>query len=241
MDGTAYDMGWDGSRIADTVFTPPLPSLSHSMYLIRSVQFHVGHTYHLFDEETFQQNLHDFYENPSEDTPRGGLWFVHYLLIMALGQAFVLRSGEGRKPPGAEFFVQAMKLLPDTSQLWKDTFTATELYCCAALYLQSTDYRAGAYLTVSLSHGLAIVREDPLTQRLDRNRIAHGSFSRNAHGAADRGIRRSTDRASQEDMVDNLYPRSGTVIAYGSTSTDQRGKHPRETTLPTVSYRTCSS
>ncbi|KAL2414860.1 hypothetical protein ABEF95_006427 [Exophiala dermatitidis] len=158
MDGTAYDMGWDGSRIADTVFTPPLPSLSHSMYLIRSVQFHVGHTYHLFDEETFQQNLHDFYENPSEDTRRGGLWFVHYLLIMALGQAFVLRSGEGRKPPGAEFFVQAMKLLPDTSQLWKDTFTATELYCCAALYLQSTDYRAGAYLTIGTALRMALFR-----------------------------------------------------------------------------------
>jgi proline utilization trans-activator len=70
-------------------------------------------------------------------------------MIMAFGKAFVLRTGEGRKPPGVESFVQAMKLLPDVSRLWTDAFTTAEIFCCAALYLQCVDFRYGAYLTVS--------------------------------------------------------------------------------------------
>ncbi|KAJ9653867.1 hypothetical protein H2201_009087, partial [Coniosporium apollinis] len=148
LDGDVYSLGWDGSRIVKDDDKVALPSLNHAIYLVRSVQFHIGEVYHLFHEETFMTELYRFYENPTDETQKRKLWYIHYLLIMAFGKAFISRSVERGKPPGVELFVQAMKLIPDVSQLWTDPFTAAEIFCCAALYLQCADFRYGAYLTI---------------------------------------------------------------------------------------------
>ena len=146
LDGAAYSLGWNGLRTTDGDEKLPLPSLTHALYLVNTVHFHIGEVYHLYDETTFLQALHQFYEN--RDAWKSTLWYIHYLLIMAFGKALVTRNIQDNRAPGAEFFVAAMKLLPDVSQLWTDPFTVAEIFCCTALYLQSVDFRYGAYLTV---------------------------------------------------------------------------------------------
>lgn len=98
-----------------------------------------------------------FYENSAGDTHQCNLWYVHFLLVMALGKACVSRGLRKGTPPGADLFVHAMKRFPDISQLWTDPFTTAEIFCCAALYLQGADFRYGAYMTVRTNMKLTLL------------------------------------------------------------------------------------
>lgn len=148
FDADQYDLGWDGHRdllVEDTVF---LPSPDHAIYLINTVKFHCGQLFHLFDEETFMRQFSDFHRSSVDPPKRKDLWYIHYLLILAFGKVFVARRTEGRKPPGADWFVQAMKLLPDVTFLHSQPIEAIEVLCCKALYLQCLDFRGAAFNTV---------------------------------------------------------------------------------------------
>ncbi|KAK6373763.1 hypothetical protein LTS17_008256 [Exophiala oligosperma] len=148
LDGDVYNLGWDGLRVISDDDRVVLPTLNHAKYLMLSAQFHVGEMYHLFHEETFMSELVRFHENRANDAYTRTLEYVHYLLVMALGKACVSRRPGKGTPPGQDLFIQAMKILPDISQLWTDPFTTAEIFCCASLYLQGIDHRYGAYLTV---------------------------------------------------------------------------------------------
>jgi hypothetical protein len=148
FDGAAYDLGWDGLRTAHGTDTPAVPTFDHAMYLINTVKFRCGQLYHLFDEKEFMRNLHVFYSAPKPNAT-GGLWYIHFLLIIAFGKGFVKNKLQGNKPAGAEFFVNALQLLPDVSVLHQEPIESTEILCCIALYLQALDYRSSAHNYVS--------------------------------------------------------------------------------------------
>ncbi|KNG82690.1 Zn(II)2Cys6 transcription factor [Aspergillus nomiae NRRL 13137] len=145
FDGSAYDLGWEGTRTTVTHEIPMAPPLDFSIYLINAVKFHAGQLFHLFDEETFMDGLYAFYENPEHQMAHSGLWYIHYLLILAFGKAFVVQRNQGSRPSGCEFFTKALQLLPDTTNLCRDPIVATEILCCIALYLQSLDCRNSAH------------------------------------------------------------------------------------------------
>lgn len=151
LDGEVYSLGWDGLRTFKDDDMVALPSFNHAMYLARSVQFHIGQVYHMFHEETFVSELRKFYSSTAERGDKSKLWYTHYLLVMAFGKALVSRGVEKAEPSRVELFVHGMKLIPDVSHIWHDPFTAAEIYCCAALYLQCVDFRYGAYVTVRLT------------------------------------------------------------------------------------------
>ncbi|KAE8308255.1 hypothetical protein BDV41DRAFT_581645 [Aspergillus transmontanensis] len=145
FDGSAYDLGWEGTRTTITNDIPMAPPLDFSIYLINAVKFHAGQLFHLFDEDTFMGGLYAFYENPEHQMAHSGLWYIHYLLILAFGKAFVVQRNQGSRPSGCEFFTKALQLLPDTTNLCRDPIVATEILCCIALYLQSLDFRNSAH------------------------------------------------------------------------------------------------
>lgn len=150
FDGTMYDLGWNGRRddaIADNP-GPPLPSADYAIYLINAVKFHCGQIFHLFDEKTFMRKFAEFYENTTGVGEPAGLSYVHLLILLAFGKAFVTRQNNGRRPRGAEYFVQAMKLMPDITFLHTQPVEAIEVLCCEALYLQCLDFRSAAYSVV---------------------------------------------------------------------------------------------
>lgn len=160
FDGSAYDLGWnsrDGllgpnSGSDSNNDNPPLalPSLDYSEYLINAVKFHCGQIFHLFDDTDFHQRLQQFYAEPDRNVARekAGLWYIHFLLILAFGKIFVMKKPVGRRPCGAEFFLKAMQILPPAHALCHDPVVATEMLCCIALYLQSVDHRNAAHIFV---------------------------------------------------------------------------------------------
>lgn len=74
-----------------------------------------------------------FYEDPRDKSNYPALWFIHFLLILAFGKSFIAGAGKDKRPPGAELFAQAMRLLPDITFLYTDPIQSVEILCCAAL------------------------------------------------------------------------------------------------------------
>ncbi|KAL5003290.1 hypothetical protein BDV10DRAFT_154615 [Aspergillus recurvatus] len=160
FEGSTYDLGWDGLRTTVYAETPIVPTLDYSIYLINAVKFHAGQLYHLFDEGTFMGGLYALYEDPQLQMSTDCLWYIHYLVIVALGKALVVQRNRDSRPPGCEFFARALQLLPDMTHLARDSPIATEILCGVALYLQALDHRNSAHnfigqaMRIALAHGM---------------------------------------------------------------------------------------
>lgn len=148
FEGQTYELGWDGRRASVVFDESILPTSDFALFLINAVKFHCGQLFHLFDEQDFMRNFEN-YHDPNRRGGRSDLWHIHYLLVLALGKALIVRVGQDRRPPGAELYVQAIKLLPDFSYLSSDPILSIEILCCAALYLQCLDMRINALILVS--------------------------------------------------------------------------------------------
>ncbi|CAI7628261.1 unnamed protein product [Penicillium palitans] len=150
IDSVIYDLKWNGMRSQAVPDIQGLPAIDHALFLINATKFHTGQIFHLFDEANFTDQLYRFYENPVENVHTAGLWLPHFLVIIALGKAFVGARNRGNMPPGCEFFRAALMMLPDYSLLWKEPSTSAEILCAFALYLQSIDWRTSAH---NMVHG----------------------------------------------------------------------------------------
>ena len=148
FESKTYDLGWDGKRASAELNRTSLPTSDFALFLINAVKFHCGQLFHLFDEQDFMRNFSNYHSQGNEDDC-SDLWQIHYLLVLALGKALIVRVGRDRRPPGADLYVQAMKLLPDNMFLDNDPLNSIEILCCAALYLQCLDMRASAFSLVS--------------------------------------------------------------------------------------------
>lgn len=149
FDGETYDLKLTDDKTPKPAETSAVPTVDYALHLVNSVKFHCGQLFHLFEEDSFMRNLHDFYSEPKQDTTRTDLWYIHFLLILAFGKAFVTKTSRGKRPPGANFFCKAIEILPDTSVLWKEPVESTEILCCIAMYFQCIDHRSSAYNYVS--------------------------------------------------------------------------------------------
>ncbi|KAL7914114.1 hypothetical protein GGI35DRAFT_235735 [Trichoderma velutinum] len=163
-DGGAFVLNWPSTSQATPITpltTDQLPSLGYSLYLTETVKFYLGPMYHLYDEDIFRQQLHDFYVmGPWVEPPRSSrLWFIQYLLIMALGKALILPASSDKRPTGCDYVLRAIELLPDVHVYYTDSILSVEILCCLSLYLQSIDHRNAAYnyigqaLRIALSQG----------------------------------------------------------------------------------------
>ena len=150
FEGQTYDLGWDGRRSSAAFDEASLPTSDFALFLINAVKFHCGQLFHLFDEQDFMRNFSNHHDLQHRGD-RSDLWHIHYLLILALGKAFIVRVGQDRRPPGANEYAQAMKLLPDPMYLCNDPVQSIEILCCAAVFLQCLDMRTAAYSLVRLA------------------------------------------------------------------------------------------
>lgn len=178
FDGAAYDLNWNDRRTAADLDTPSLPTLDYAIYLINAVKFHCGQMFHLFDEASFMDSLYDFYSDPTHRIAEADLWYIHFLIILAFGKAFTTQRNQGKKPPGSDFFVKAVQLLPNTIVLERRPLISTEIICCISLYLQCLDYRDAAHIYVRLPSSSNRAR---LTGNADRTSNENGTLLWHAH------------------------------------------------------------
>jgi proline utilization trans-activator len=148
FDGSAYELLWDGTRSIPDPNCLIIPSIDYAIFLFNAVKFHCAQLVHLFDEDEFMANLQAFYSNNERGVWKESLWYIHFLLILAFGKTFIQGKSQTPRPPGADFFTQAIQLLPDTSRLCREPIMAVEILCCIALYLQALDSRNAAHVTV---------------------------------------------------------------------------------------------
>ncbi|XPS72374.1 hypothetical protein M3J09_004539 [Ascochyta lentis] len=159
FDGSAYDLPWDRTRSLPDSASPVIPSIDYAIFLINAVKFHCAQMMHLFEEEEFMFNLHAFYTSTGDKAVwKESLWYIHFLLIIAFGKTFVQQKNHSPRPPGADFFIYALQLLPDTNKLCRDPIVATEVLCCIALYLQSLDSRNAAHVTIGQAMRIALIQ-----------------------------------------------------------------------------------
>ncbi|KAF2685815.1 hypothetical protein K458DRAFT_18001 [Lentithecium fluviatile CBS 122367] len=158
FDGAAYDLPWDGSRSVSDASTPIIPSIDYAIFLINAVKFHCSQLMHLFDEDEFMLNLHAFYSDTENGSWKGTLWYTQFLLIIAFGKTFVQQKQRSSKPPGIDFFVRALQLLPDTTRLCREPVLGSEILCCIALYLQALDARNAAHVTIGQAMRIALAQ-----------------------------------------------------------------------------------
>lgn len=147
-----YDLEWDGNRrqsLHDNFDMSQLPSKDFAIHLLNAVTFHCGGLFFLFDEGSFLDRLALFHENPQEYSRRWPLWYVHYLLLLAFGKAFATQPINSQWPPGTNYFVQAMRIMPDLTFFDTEPIEVIQVLCCKALYLQSLNRRAAAHRAVS--------------------------------------------------------------------------------------------
>lgn len=179
VDGQAIKLDWPSSREVIPKPTVDIPSLDYALYLTNTVKFHLGQTFHIFDEDNFMGGLHDFYRKgpKNEPTTDTRLWHIQFLLVMAFGKALLVPGEPGKSPPGSGLVSRALELFPDNQGLYQDPVLSMEILCCLALYLQSVDHRNSAFTYVRQNAMLPFGSFN-LLSFLDWSSISHSSDSR---------------------------------------------------------------
>ncbi|CAG8381315.1 unnamed protein product [Penicillium salamii] len=158
LEKEIYPMRWRPAPIEDPPDISGLPSADDAMYQFNTVKHHLDQHYRFFDETSFTRHLNEFYcGNSLQKATDNRLWFVHFLLVLAFGNAFLLRTRNTKDPPGSKFFLRAMSLLPDYASLWTDGLLAVEVLALSGLYLYCIDHRESAHVYVSNSHRVLVV------------------------------------------------------------------------------------
>lgn len=158
LDGDLYPLSWNSHNLPATESpdVSGLPSFDYVLYLFNIVKYRLGITYRLLDDGVFVCHLQDFYGSQAGNKViKSRFWFVQYLLVLALGTAFLARPRKQACPPGSKFFTRAMAAMPSYTSTGKDTLLAIETLGLAGVYLYAVDHRESAHVHVS-KHRLSI-------------------------------------------------------------------------------------
>jgi proline utilization trans-activator len=149
LDREIYSLSWKPAPDEFPDFSG-LPSFSHALYLFHTVQYHLGQCYRILDETAFISGMHEFYHgNAIEKVTKSRLWFVQFLLVQAFGKAFLSQSKSSKDPPGSQFFLRAMSIMPHHATIWRDSLLAIEVFALIGLYWYAIDHRESAHVYVS--------------------------------------------------------------------------------------------
>ncbi|THZ82733.1 hypothetical protein D6C84_05554 [Aureobasidium pullulans] len=148
-----------GDMLASTNFSGP-PSQEESYRLLDLFLVYLGVSQHFLDPRIFSDNITLFHlGEPSQVRLYKSMWYVQYLLVMAMGKLLDGQSGieSSSRPPGWDYFAEAMRLLPPLGQLRETGVVAVEILAVLTTYLQWTDWPDEAYLYVrSTAIGIAL-------------------------------------------------------------------------------------
>lgn len=142
---SVYKLSWPINGSDQLPDLGDLPSLDYSLYLVNTIKFHACQLLRLFDEEEFVGSLHEFHRFGLSKLQSSRLWFVQFLLLVALSKGFISTLRIPGTPPGSEYFQKAMSIMPDYVSLTREPILAIEVLCMIAVYLMSVDMQNAAY------------------------------------------------------------------------------------------------
>lgn len=149
VDGSTWSLSWNRTDPSDRSLLEGLPSQDDFLYLLHTIKFHSHRMLVLFDKEEFFPRLDSFYQNGIEEVGASPLWFIQYLLLIALAKACLGTSSHSGSPPGSVFFERAMSLMPDFVGLHRQPSLAMQILYLTALFLMTVDMKDAAYAYVS--------------------------------------------------------------------------------------------
>lgn len=149
-DLETINLSWNPIGLHDQPDVSGLPSYEYAIYLLSSVQYHLGCLYEIIEEIFFRQNVERFYEEPAAVAQQSRFWYSQFLFVLAFGEAFVNNSALPTGAPGIEYASRALSLIPSLVPMdaCKDSLAAVRAHCLAALYLQAADLRLMAFQIV---------------------------------------------------------------------------------------------
>lgn len=145
VDGSAYQLEYTCLGSSAPLDTSDLPSIDYTLYLMNAVKFNTCQMFRPFDEAEFTHNLYEFHQQGLAKLQSSRLWFVQFLLIVALGKAMVVVVRDPQTAPGSLWFQRAMSILPDFIGLLREPTLAIQVLCLVSLYLVSVDMKEAAY------------------------------------------------------------------------------------------------
>jgi proline utilization trans-activator len=154
-DQGAFHLRWSPLGAHEQPDVSNLPPLDYALLLVNTAKFYLGDLFALIEEPIFTQRVHEFYEDPPGKARLARTWYAQFLLVLAFGKACPM-SSSAQAPPGSQFALRAMSMMPDISGLYPDPVLSVSTMALAALYFQSVDMRISAYYHVSCS---AFLRE----------------------------------------------------------------------------------
>ncbi|ETS86216.1 hypothetical protein PFICI_00044 [Pestalotiopsis fici W106-1] len=177
---------------------PDLPSEQDSHRLLGLFLSYMGVNQHYLDPRTFVDTMAELFQSPTSRLHQmKTMWFIQYLLIMAMGKLMDTDTETSGPHPGVSYFAEAMRLLPQQYELGSHGVISVEILCLVALYLQWCDRKHDAYLYVGNAVRLAIALGYPLpareqqcppSQKAHRNRVWWTAYMLDRRIAASLGL-----------------------------------------------------
>ncbi|KAH6989083.1 hypothetical protein BKA56DRAFT_641098 [Ilyonectria sp. MPI-CAGE-AT-0026] len=132
------------------------PSLSEAHALLDTVLRSVGKLQHLFEPRALSDRLSMTYAQPPSPTHAKDMWYIELLMVFALGELLQGRLRSGVIFPGADFYLEAEKHLPEFSSLRENGIQSVEVIGMMTFFLQCADCRDDAYVYAGIALRLAI-------------------------------------------------------------------------------------
>lgn len=130
---------------------PELPSEQESHHLLTLFLTWLGVNQHFFDPRAFVDTMTLLFLNDSSrQRTMESIWFVQYLLVMAMGKLMDFDTHVDT-PHGLDYFAEAMHLMPSLHRLSDSGIIGVEILSLVALNLQWRERKNEAYFNVSFS------------------------------------------------------------------------------------------
>jgi proline utilization trans-activator len=127
------------------------PSEEEAHKLLEIVLLYIGISQYPFDARVISDYLTLLYQDPKDGKQLDCLRFAEVMLVFALGRLLRGECEDETRFPGASFFLEATKRIPDLSTLRNEGTLEVETLGLMALYLQGSDLKDDAYIYVSFT------------------------------------------------------------------------------------------
>ncbi len=131
---------------------PDLPPLDQAKRLYGAQHMYIGTIFSFLQPQDFETRLELVYSQDPEDADLSSreacLSYCQILLIFAYGQMYSVNQWNGSEgPPGFNYFMQALQLLPDIHE--EGSILFVEVLSLVGYYMQNLNRRDAAFLYVS--------------------------------------------------------------------------------------------